>query len=156
MIKDEFFGVLCGIFATWTDLLVVMELGREGGRLMRDEGKIVALETELTQIWWQDGEEGCRSQCGQAQNQGITWLLLQIQRRVIWSLLPVMHMMYPVSIITTIKNLFTRRRIVIIIICKKKKEEEGKKIALKDIWIQTQYTAAAQLILSSSFNEAYY
>jgi len=33
-------------------------------------------------------------------------------------------MMYPVSIITTIKNLFTRR--IIIIICKKKKEgEEG-------------------------------
>jgi hypothetical protein len=31
-----------------------------------------------------------------------------------------------------------------------------KKIALKEIWIQTQYTPAAQLILSSSFNEAYY
>jgi len=28
-----------------------MELGREGGRLMKDERKIVALETELTQIW---------------------------------------------------------------------------------------------------------
>jgi hypothetical protein len=60
-----------------------------------------------------------------------------------------MHMMYPVSIITTIKNLFTRR-IIIIIIFKKKK----KKIALKEIWMQTQYTAVAQL--SSSFNEAYY
>jgi hypothetical protein len=41
------------------------------------------------------------------------------------SLLPVMHMMYPVSIITTIKNLFTRRVIIIIIF--KKKKEEGKK-----------------------------
>jgi hypothetical protein len=48
---------------------------------------------------------------------------------------PVMHMMYTVSIITTIKNLFTRR-IIIIIIFKKKKEEE-KKIAHKEIWIQT-------------------
>jgi hypothetical protein len=66
MIKDDFFGVFCGVLATWTDLLVVMELGREGGRLMKDERKIVALETELTQIWWQDGEEGCRSQCRQA------------------------------------------------------------------------------------------
>jgi hypothetical protein len=65
MIKDDFFGVFCDVFATWTDLLV-MELGREGGRLMKDKGKIVALETELTRICWQDGEEGCRSQCGQA------------------------------------------------------------------------------------------
>ncbi len=153
MIKDDFFGMFCGVFATWTDLLVVMELGREGGSLMRNESKIVALETELTQIWWQDGEEGCRSQCGQAQNQGITWLLLQIQRRVILSLLPAMHMMYPVSIITTSRTCSqdesssssssSRRR-------KKKKEK------IKEIWTQTQYTAAAQLILSSCFNEAYY
>jgi hypothetical protein len=35
-----------------------------------------------------------------------------------------MHMMYPVSIITTIKN-FTRRIIIIIIF--KKKKEEGKR-----------------------------
>jgi hypothetical protein len=46
------------------------------------------------------------------------------------SLLPVMHMMYPVSIITTIKNLFTRR-IIIIIIFKKKKEGKKKKLLSK-------------------------
>ncbi len=106
--------------------LLIWNLGGRGENWREMRVKIVALDIELTQIWWQDGEEGCRSQCGQAQNQGITWLLLQIQRRVILSLLPAMHMMYPVSIITTIKNLFTRWIIIIIIIFKEKKEEEGK------------------------------
>jgi hypothetical protein len=31
--------------------LLLWNLGGRGGRLMRDESKIVALETELTQIW---------------------------------------------------------------------------------------------------------
>jgi hypothetical protein len=37
-----------------------------------------------------------------------------------------------------------------------RRRRRKKKIALKEIWIQTQFTAVAQLILSSSFNEAYY
>jgi len=69
------------------------------------------------------------------------------------NLVPASCHAHPVSIITTIKNLFTRRIIIIIIF--KKKKEGKKKLLSKKFGFNHNIQQLHNLILSSSFNEAY-